>query len=158
MITAVESGSQTCRVRISTADALAELRHADDARPNCEGAAGYGDVDGDEDVDLTDLALFVPCMDGPGDALVLPDGALNDSAEADVDGDGDVDLRDFAAFTRQFTGADATCYRNCVQATTTGTNLGNTCGTAGIISTGSFATACVLPAGRRSGNSFHKFR
>ena len=50
------------------------------------------DIDGDEDVDLDDLALLAGCMSGPR-AIVDPG-----CAPADLDRDGDVDLYDFRAF------------------------------------------------------------
>ena len=61
-----------------------------------------GDVDGDSDVDLTDHALQVDCLDGPGVALA------GGCEFADIDGDGDVDMVDVAKSQAAFTDATAT--------------------------------------------------
>ena len=55
-----------------------------------------GDVDGDGDVDLDDLAAFGACLTGPGGGVPV------DCDEADLDQDLDVDLADFAAFQEAF--------------------------------------------------------
>ncbi|RMF73015.1 MAG: hypothetical protein D6744_16175, partial [Planctomycetota bacterium] len=54
-----------------------------------------GDVDGDCDVDLTDLAIVLADFDCAGGGCA-----------GDVDGDGDVDLADLAQLLANF---DATC-------------------------------------------------
>jgi hypothetical protein len=51
-----------------------------------------GDLDGDGDVTLADLGLWLDCLKGPGQPV--PSGGL----AADIDGDADVDLLDFALF------------------------------------------------------------
>jgi len=48
-----------------------------------------GDLDGDQDVDLSDFAMFHDCMTGPGSSA----GAGCESA--DLDGDGDADAADY---------------------------------------------------------------
>lgn len=63
--------------------------------------AGYGDFDGDGDVDLGDFATFSQCFGGSG---LPPAGGCPPGVDADSDGDGDVDLTDFAAFSQNFTG------------------------------------------------------
>ena len=66
---------------------------------------GYGDVDGDRDIDIADFAEFEACMTGvladnlsPEDLPAFPCCALS------ADGDGDIDLEDFAALQAAFTG------------------------------------------------------
>ena len=58
-----------------------------------------GDTDLDGDIDLTDHAVLVECMTGPGRV-----DRLCDCRFLDVDHDGDVDLGDFARFQNGFTG------------------------------------------------------
>jgi len=58
-----------------------------------------GDAEFDEDIDLSDYALFADCMTGPG-----PVDRLCDCRFLDIDYDGDVDLADFARFQNGFTG------------------------------------------------------
>jgi len=53
---------------------------------------GYGDLDNDGDVDLSDYTLFAQCLQGPNVTVV--GACLN----ADADDDQDVDAADFAAF------------------------------------------------------------
>jgi hypothetical protein len=53
-----------------------------------------GDLDSDGDVDLTDFAVLVECLQGP--AVAYPVGCSG----ADLDVDADVDLADFAVFER----------------------------------------------------------
>ena len=62
-------------------------------------SAGPGDIDGDEDVDLDDLTLFVQCVFGPVGEPLPPSGAA-----ADFDYDGHCDLTDMDIFARHFTG------------------------------------------------------
>jgi formylglycine-generating enzyme required for sulfatase activity len=59
---------------------------------------GDGDTDGDGDVDLADLALLPPCLEGPDAAVV------DWCARFDADGDGDVDAADFAGLQSVFVG------------------------------------------------------
>jgi hypothetical protein len=63
-------------------------------------APGYGDFDGDCDVDVDDLHLFVQCRSGP-------DVPLTPSCERfDSDGDNDVDQADFGRFQVNYTPAE----------------------------------------------------
>jgi len=68
--------------------------HAEVPRP-------LGDVDGDGDVDVTDLYWFGCCMAGPGLTIPPPNCTAYRFAGSDLDHDGDVDLVDFAALARQ---------------------------------------------------------
>ena len=61
---------------------------------------GPGDMDGDGDIDLTDLSSFVFCLQGPELTFLPGHFCLN----GDADGDMDVDLADFASFQTAFTG------------------------------------------------------
>ena len=63
------------------------------------GITGDNDFDYDEDVDASDLVVFVDCLAGPEQA------ADSQCALADTDCDGDVDLRDFAMLQLDFTGS-----------------------------------------------------
>jgi parallel beta-helix repeat protein len=56
------------------------------------GAAFYGDLDHDGDIDAADLALCANCLTGPGPDIALPP----DCNLSDLDADSDVDLADFA--------------------------------------------------------------
>jgi hypothetical protein len=60
----------------------------------------FGDFDGDGDVDLSDLAAFEDCMEGPSAApSPTPPAVASDCVDSfDADLDADVDLADFAAF------------------------------------------------------------
>jgi hypothetical protein len=62
-------------------------------------APGWGDADGDGDVDHEDHIAFVACLSGPDGGYLNPD-----CANVDIDGDGDVDLVDFQLFQSVFTG------------------------------------------------------
>ena len=64
----------------------------------CGSAAGCCDMDADGDVDNTDVALFLWCMQGPD----LPYAPGNACLDGDDDDDFDVDMRDFAALQRGF--------------------------------------------------------
>ncbi|MFQ5415340.1 MAG: FG-GAP repeat domain-containing protein [Phycisphaerae bacterium] len=81
---------------ITQAAALAAL-----ALAACVRVAGaqctHGDLDGSGTVDLSDYALLVDCVSGPGQGPA-PRGC----GPVDADADGDVDVRDFAAFQRVF--------------------------------------------------------
>lgn len=59
---------------------------------------GDGDFDGDQDVDLIDLAEFLVCFDGDGSGLLPGCGA------GDLDGQEDVDLADLGLFNAVITG------------------------------------------------------
>lgn len=60
---------------------------------------GYGDFDGDADIDADDLELFQACRSGPA----IP--AEPACAGSDADGDGDVDQTDFGFWQVNLTGA-----------------------------------------------------
>lgn len=66
--------------------------------------AGYGDVDADCDVDLSDWAALTAGLLGPS----VP-AATGDLAWLDPDLDGDIDLRDCAAVQNAFDGCAANC-------------------------------------------------
>ena len=53
------------------------------------------DIDGDGDVDDTDIAIFVACITDGGPGLRSPVGC----ASADLNGDGEVNLRDWAVLS-----------------------------------------------------------
>lgn len=59
-----------------------------------------GDLDGDGDVDATDLATFIDCFGGVANA---PTPACPAGVRADFDGDGDADMGDMAVFGRNLT-------------------------------------------------------
>ena len=56
-----------------------------------------GDLDGDGDVDLSDLLAFQSCFSGAGQAVSLG------CEDADLDNDGDADLADLVTFQARFT-------------------------------------------------------
>jgi hypothetical protein len=61
------------------------------------------DLDGDLDLDLDDLAIFVECLGGPG-VNEPPDTCTTEQFHAaDFDGDDDVDLADADVLWRSFT-------------------------------------------------------
>ena len=60
------------------------------------------DATGDNNIDLTDYALFTDCLTGPGGGPYSPDDACSVS---DIDQDGDVDLFDAANLMIAFTGS-----------------------------------------------------
>jgi len=66
--------------------------------------ADDGDFDDDDDVDLTDFAVFTQCLGGPGVTTPPPGCHPADFSAADFEGDGDVDLGDYQAFVVNFTG------------------------------------------------------
>lgn len=59
----------------------------------------YGDMDGDDDIDIDDFVILGDCLFGPG---AVPGCDPGQGALSDMDGDEDVDLADFAAFQRVF--------------------------------------------------------
>jgi hypothetical protein len=62
------------------------------------------DFNADGHVDLTDAALLVGCMAGPG-VMTPPSGcSISMFQTADLGGDVDVDVRDFAVLADSFTG------------------------------------------------------
>ena len=62
-----------------------------------------GDIDGDNDVDRDDFALFAGCMGGPGVTTPPPGCDPADFDRADLEGnDGDVDLKDVKWFQAAF--------------------------------------------------------
>lgn len=64
-----------------------------------------GDIDGDEDIDFADLAIFTNYMAGPDFDQWISQGVL-----VDHDNDYDVDLADFSIFQNNFTaGANVGC-------------------------------------------------
>lgn len=60
-----------------------------------------GDVDGDGDVDTTDLYWFGHCMAGPEITVPPPGCSAYRFAGSDLDSDGDADLTDFAVLALQ---------------------------------------------------------
>ncbi|MCK4658559.1 MAG: hypothetical protein KAV82_03470 [Phycisphaerae bacterium] len=71
----------------------------------CE-TIGSGDIDGDDDVDLTDFAAFVDCLAGPA---APPNPQSPECVQIcldafDFDSDGNLDLNDFSGFQAAFTG------------------------------------------------------
>jgi PKD repeat protein len=72
-------------------------------------SATKGDIDGDEDVDLDDYAVFQACLTGPGGDITAPPCDL-----ADLDVDGDVDEADFGEFKACLNGAGLPSPPSCV--------------------------------------------
>ncbi|HRX86645.1 MAG TPA: hypothetical protein P5572_16600 [Phycisphaerae bacterium] len=60
---------------------------------------GWGDANGDFEVDLADLPDFTACLSGPGGGYIAPA-----CQSVDIDLDGDVDLRDVRLLQEVFTG------------------------------------------------------
>ena len=75
---------------------LSATRHQ--PRPPCRA----GDIDGDQDVDLTDARAFLGCLTGP----VGSPATAECTRCFDFDNDGDVDLADFRVFQAAFTAAN----------------------------------------------------
>ena len=61
---------------------------------------GFGDCDGNGDIDIADFVLFADCIAGPEN----PTGLGCTCLDPDSANDGDCDLRDFAEFQRVFGG------------------------------------------------------
>ncbi|HUU17353.1 MAG TPA: hypothetical protein VM243_06735 [Phycisphaerae bacterium] len=57
-------------------------------------STGYGDFDGDDDVDPDDYAFLAPAMTGPQNEVTPGSGY----EAGDYDADNHVDLRDFGRF------------------------------------------------------------
>ena len=93
-------------VRIVLTDDTSGVRHgAGDY--GVIGPALFGDADGDNDVDLSDLLALQPCFSGPaGGALFVPP-TPECLAVFDSDSDGDIDLADWLAVQASFTGSGA---------------------------------------------------
>ena len=68
-----------------------------------------GDLDLDDDVDVTDLAALRSCLSGQG----IPRSAQ--CRRSDLDKDGDVDLSDFAIMQRCFSGVSVPGNRDCAE-------------------------------------------
>ncbi len=68
---------------------------------------GYprGDMDGDLDVELGDLAAFAGCLTGPGGTEPPPGCTPEQFRRADIENDEDADLEDFAVVQGVFTGS-----------------------------------------------------
>lgn len=64
-----------------------------------------GDLDCDDDIDVSDHHLLAACLGGPGVTTAPPDCYLPVFEQADLDGDGDVDLGDFLELQQYFTGS-----------------------------------------------------
>jgi hypothetical protein len=65
---------------------------------SCFGGCDFGDLDGDNDVDLADFSILQTCFSGAGSEA--PRECLN----ADIDGCSDLDLEDFAFFSEALDG------------------------------------------------------
>lgn len=77
--------------------------HVYEIRPN----SAKGNLDGDCDVDLDDLALWEACASGPA----IP--VFGGCTQADLDGDGDVDQSDFGIFQRCYSGTGKPADPDC---------------------------------------------
>jgi hypothetical protein len=82
-----------------------------------------GDLDHDDDVDLTDYETFLGCMNGPGG------GAAPPCDQADFDHDGDIDVDDFAVMQAAF----IPCQQNGIDCN--GNGVADACELAGSIAT-----------------------
>ncbi len=65
---------------------------------NYSGVIGFGDFEGDQDVDVDDYDEFVGCFTGPGGGPLVPD-----CVPGDFDWDDDVDCDDWAEFAAAWT-------------------------------------------------------
>ncbi len=96
-----EVGSNVVAIDLTAApDILIELVRFGTGSISCLVERGWGDADGDGDVELDDLPPFVNCLSGPGG------GWLDATCPySDVDEDGDVDLDDYRLFQQVHTGS-----------------------------------------------------